>query len=313
MIFNRKNRSTASRPWYFRRRMYLALFLIGFISFTHHYLQLRLNDSDLSTRLSVNALSLKAGVGYEQLHKRRLRYVEIGHDSLPLIVFIHGAPSSSAFWLGMMTDSSLLSRAKLLAVDRPGYGFSGFGRAEISVERQAGAIAQLLRKKRAHHDKIIIHGSSYGGTVAARLAMDYPELVDGLLLQSASLAPGAEKTYWISYAFQHWLLQWLTPKALHVANMEKLNHAEQLHAMANNWSCIKAPTIILHGSKDWLIYPDNAYYACDRLSGCTYVKVVMASNRGHDLLWTEPDLLRKSLNELLEWKKEKGKKMVCSR
>ena len=71
-----------------------------------------------------------------------------------------------------------------------------------------------------------------------------------------------------------------------------------------NWSdaqnCITAPTIILHGSDDGLIYPDNAYFACDQLSNAASLDMTMAPGRGHDLLWTAPKLLRRSLHQLLD-------------
>lgn len=288
------------RPWYRRKRTYLLLLLGIGLWWCYRFLELRYDDGVLSAQLGNNPLSLEAEVSYHQYGHRRLRYVGIGRDSLPLIVFIHGAPSSSGFWLSMMTDSALLQRAKLLAIDRPGYGFSGFGRPDTSVEKQANLLADLLRRFKPRHQRIILHGSSYGGTVAARVAMDFPHLVDGLLLQSASVAPGEEKIFWITYPTTHWSLKWLVPTALSVANAEKLSHRGQLRAMLPRWDCIEAPTIILHGSEDGLIYPSNAYFACDQLVNAASVSTHMVAGRGHDLLWTSPRLLRSSLHELLD-------------
>ncbi len=300
------------RPIYRRKRYYVLLLLLGAVYFLYHMLELQVSDGALTAQLNQNGYQLEAKVGYFRSGERKLRYVEIGRDSLPLIVFLHGAPSSSAFWLSMMTDSSLLSRAKLLAVDRPGYGSSGIGLPEISVQKQAASVSRLLREKRREHERIILHGSSYGGTLAARLAMDYPDLVDGVLLQSASVKPGSEKTFWITYPTSHWSLSWLMPGGLHTANVEKLTHREQLEAMVDGWDRIDDPTIILHGTNDWLIYPDNAYFACEELVNAPYVRHIMAEGRGHDLLWTEPELLRRSLLRLLRAAKEEAQSAVLS-
>ena len=287
-------------PAFLRKKgFWILIILSGLVYWGHRSLELRLQDHAYNTVLQDNPFGYQAEFHYQSFKDRTLRYVEIGRTTGPLIVFIHGAPSSSLFWQEMLRDSSLLAKARLLAVDRPGYGYSGYGRPETSVQQQAKLIAQVLQKKALQHENIIIHGSSYGGTVAARLAMDYPDLVDGLLLQSSSLKPGAEKTYWISYPTHHWLLSWLMPGSIRTANAEKLSHREQLSAMTSRWSRIKAAAIILHGTDDDLIYPDNAIFAYKNLINARYRDIKMLAERKHDLLWTKTDLLKQSLLKLI--------------
>jgi pimeloyl-ACP methyl ester carboxylesterase len=283
-----------------RKRFYLSIVLIGFLMYAYNFLSMRLSDQSLRQALYENPFHLPGQIDYYHTKERRVRYVEIGRDSLPLIVFVHGAPSSSRFWEGMLTDSLLLCHAKMLAVDRPGYGYSGYGKPEISVQQQAKIIADIIRQKRPFFSKIILHGSSYGGTVAARIAMDYPDLIDGLLLQSASVAPGEEKTYDISYYTTHWATEWIVPGALKTANHEKLSHREQLEKMRPLWQRIIAPTIILHGAMDKLIYPINAEYARRMLTHARSVDMIMVKQSAHDLLWTRRDLLIASLLKLLD-------------
>ncbi len=282
-----------------RKRTYLSLALFGIVAWAYQALGTRMSDEQILNRLGDNPFGLEASIQYVQTGNRKVRYVEIGYDSLPLIVFIHGAPSSSSFWEGLLRDTQLLGRAKLLAVDRPGYGYSGYGQAVVSVQKQAALLAPILRKKRQIHQTIIVHGSSYGGTVSARLAMDYPDLVDGMLLQSSSNKPDAEATYWISYPTSHWSLRWLIPGALRVANAEKLSHSIQLKQMAEGWKRITSAVIILHGLNDRLILPENARYAHTRLINAAFLKIKMAAGSRHDLLWTQRELLIGSLKELL--------------
>jgi pimeloyl-ACP methyl ester carboxylesterase len=282
-----------------KKRLYFSIVLAALLLVGYRFAEFRRGDKIFQAVLAQNPYGYEAHIDYYLAKGRWMRYVEIGSDSLPLIVFIHGTPSSSAFWEGLMRDSVLLSQAKLLAVDRPGYGYSGFGRAEVSVERQAAKIAKLLLEKREKHVAIILHGSSYGGTVAARLAMDYPELVDGLLLQSASVMPGEEKTYWISYPTSYPPLSWLMPATIRVANAEKLSHREQLEAMEPLWDRVRSAAIILHGTKDGLIYPKNALFAKEKLINAAYLELEMVKDRGHDLLFTGRQLLVNSLLKLI--------------
>ncbi|HMQ48775.1 MAG TPA: alpha/beta hydrolase [Saprospiraceae bacterium] len=282
-----------------KKRYYALLLALGFLAWVWSFMDMRLSAEAFQEALADNPYGYQADVCAIEGDGRTLCYTEIGNDSLPLIVFIHGAPSSSSFWKDMLKDSLLLSKAKLLAVDRPGYGYSGYGKPETSVRKQASLIARLIQEKSALHSAIILHGSSYGGTVAARIAMDFPHLVDGLLLQSASVAPGKEKTYQFTYITENTWLRWLLPGSIHVANQEKLTHQIELDSMANLWNRIKAAVVVLHGKSDGLIYPENAFFAQERLTNASFLDVKVLENRKHDLLWTRRDLLIKSLEQLL--------------
>ena len=244
----------------------------------------------------------EATLGYLEGPSRKIRYLQIGEDpDKPMVVFIHGSPSSSSFWANMMRDSALRARANLLAIDRPGYGGSGLGQPMISVKDQAENVAEIIRRRRPGKDqRLVLHGSSYGGTVSARIAMDFPDEIDGVLLQSASTAPREEFTYWVSHPTNHWTLRWLMPRAIRTVNTEKLNHQPQLEAMADKWDRIKARVVIAHGTADWLIYPPNAYYSCDQLVNAEEVVHHMLAGKKHDLIKTAPDLLKKYIHYLLD-------------
>ena len=283
-----------------KKRIYFSVAAALFFLYAYDFMEMRISSETFQHILSENPFGYQATFDYYEADGRKIRYLEIGNDSLPLIVFIHGAPSSSSFWKGFLRDSSLLAQAKLLAVDRPGYGYSGYGQPEESVKKQAELIAGIIREKRGHHPAVILHGSSYGGTVAARIAMDFPKLVDGLLLQSASVAPGEEKTYDFSYITEHFLLRWMLPGSIHVANREKLSHKMQLDSMANLWGRIRAAAIVLHGDADGLIYPRNAFYAKERLTNAAYLEMQMLPGNKHDLLWSQRSLLETSLEKLLK-------------
>ncbi len=287
---------------FMRGSIFSSIVLFGFLAFAYNYMDMRLTDEVYAERLANNPFQYEPEFNYYEVEDRQMRYLEMGDDDKPLVMFVHGAPSSSAFWDGILQDSLLLSHAKLLAVDRPGYGYSGYSKPVASVKKQAAMIAPILKKKRKQHKKIILHGSSYGGTLVARLAMDYPELIDGFVLQSASVAPGLEKTYWISYPTSHPLLNWLLPGPIQVANVEKLSHRKQLEAMTPHWKNIDDPAIILHGGLDELIYPENAFYAYDKLkkAGAPYVDLIMDPERYHDLLWNRRDLIIGSILKLIK-------------
>lgn len=283
-----------------RKRFYLLAGIFILIGFLYSFLDLRYSDKNMIRKTSKNHFGYTAQVHHYDTLDRHMRYVEIGNNSKPLLVFLHGAPSSSAFWVSFLKDSTLLDRVKMLAPDRPGYGYSEYGNPETSVSKQAALISYILRKKRHLHQQIILHGSSYGGTLAARIAMDYPDLVDGIILQSASTAPGEEKTYSITHPTSKPPLSWLVPSSIQMANYEKLSHKEELEKMLPHWGNIIAPTIILHGTKDGLIYPSNATFSKERLVNSPFVELIWAEGKGHNLTWTKRELLLETISRMVE-------------
>jgi pimeloyl-ACP methyl ester carboxylesterase len=114
--------------------------------------------------------------------------VEAGADAdLPPLVFIHGASGNLADPMGAFLDP-LRGRAQMLFVDRPGHGYSERGGADsVNPGGQADAIARLMEKRGIA--KAIIIGHSFGGAIAAALALRHPERVAGLLFLSPATHP----------------------------------------------------------------------------------------------------------------------------
>ena len=96
------------------------------------------------------------------------------------MVLIHGFASSTLVWSKVFLNLAA-SGFRVIAPDMLGYGYSGKPRhGEYTIAGQARLITGLLdrlRIKRAH-----VVGSSYGGAVAATVALDYPNRVDNLVL-----------------------------------------------------------------------------------------------------------------------------------
>mgnify|MGYP000070032839 CR=1 FL=1 len=106
---------------------------------------------------------------------------------LPPIVFIHGASGNLRDQL-FAFRTPLEGRARLIFVDRPGYGYSDRGGPENDTPAgQADAIATLLRKKGI--ERAIIVGHSLGGAIAASFGVRHPDMTAGLLFLSAATHP----------------------------------------------------------------------------------------------------------------------------
>jgi uncharacterized protein len=251
----------------------------------------RLDDKSLIEKLQMN--KKQPEIVYYQFEKYKIRYVDVGNKDYPLIIFIHGAPGSLDAFLGFLNDTTLRSHFRMISVDRPGYGYSGYGESMISIDQQARALLPLLNLNRNKIKPLLI-GHSYGGAIAAKMAMISPEHVGAIHLVGGAVDPDHEKIFWISYPAGWKLFQWLLPIPMKMANEEKLAHTSELKRMEPGWPLIKKPVTIIHGESDGLVPVENAYFAENRLINAR-VSIKIYKNTGHLIPWLNPDYMKKEI------------------
>ncbi len=266
----------------------VLLFLLSGCSGYAKYLHLAPSDRRFTHAFA--EATIKPQIGYIKSGNRKIRYISIGADSLPVTLLLHGSPSAAYRFRTWFQDSSIYNKTRLVAVDRPGYGRSNLGKAEISIARQAEILEPVLAKF-AENQPVVVLGKSYGGPVAARLAMNHPEKIRGLLLVSASTEPDAEKTPRFTKKLVDPATRWMFPRVLRVAAKEKLNHAQALREIECDWNCITCPTWVLHGCADRLIYYSNAEYSCQKLVNAP-VTFVPFDNLRHNLFALQMDSVK---------------------
>ena len=180
---------------------------------------------------------------------RTIFYAATGTSNQPLVVFIHGTPGS---WRGFgqyLADDSLRNRAQLIAVDRPGFGRSGHTHLVTSLREQADLLAQLLQRDFSGRRAILV-GHSLGASIAARLAIDHPDLVEGLVLVAPSHRSGIGKTTLVqSFGRQPVGSLGFTTDLL-LANQEVMPLYGERLQMRLLWKQIQVPVIVIQGDKD---------------------------------------------------------------
>ena len=280
------------------QRFFVFIFSVLFvIVILAHSIQFRKSDSQIA--VFFKNLHQAVQISYYTSHEREIRYIATGKENQGTILFIHGAPSSCSYYLGYLSDKRLLAKARLFAVDRPGYGYSGIGNPVYSIGQQAKMIKPILDSLNKIHRPIILVGTSYGTAIASRIVMDNPKLVDGLVLVAPSIAPGEEKIYPISYPFSSPFLEWIAPAMLKSANSEKLHHKAELMAMLPYWKKIKIPVIYIQGASDELIYPSNAIFARKNLLNAPMLEINMIKGRGHLISFSEKETITKSILRMI--------------
>ncbi len=229
---------------------------------------------------------------------RRVHWVEAGDRGRPLVVFVHGSPGSWDNFAALLGDPLLLGRAALVALDRPGYGRSGRGLAEPSLILQAQAVAAVVRDL-GHGRPAILVGYSLGGPIAARTAMDEPDLVAGLVLVAPSIDPDLERVHWFQKLARWSLIAPLVPTDFAICNRELLPLAAELRLMLPLWQTIQCPVRVIQGQDDALVPPANVDFA-ERMLTHAPLEVDRIPGLGHLIPWQRPDLIRDAVIEMTE-------------
>ncbi|HAS45452.1 MAG TPA: alpha/beta hydrolase [Microscillaceae bacterium] len=229
---------------------------------------------------------------------REVRYVETGADTLPMVLFVHGAPGGLDAFKEFLVDNALVGKAHLVSVDRPGYGYSGYGNTEKSIAQQAALIKPILEKNKSGSPAILV-GHSYGGPVVGKIAMDYPKLVHSLVLAAPAIDPANEKIFWVSYPANWLALRWLVPTAMRVANDEKLSHVAELTKIKPGWKNLTLPITYIHGKKDMIVPFANTAYAQKMMTGMK-PDWVIDDAMNHFVPWSHPQYIRKAVLKYLD-------------
>lgn len=113
----------------------------------------------------------------------KVHYQEAGDSDAPPVLLIHGFASSNLVWSKVLLPLAETG-FRVIAPDLLGYGYSEKPRhLEYTISSQANMLSGLLN--RLGIARVLLVGSSYGGAVAATIALDHPELVEKLVLVGA--------------------------------------------------------------------------------------------------------------------------------
>jgi len=225
-----------------------------------------------------------------------IHYWDVPNPGKPLIMFVHGSPGSSTALLNIATDSIVTANAQILLVDRPGFGYSGFGKGEKSLARQSemlNGILKLYPQKR----KILV-GHSLGGPLIAKMAIDNPHGIESLVILAGSIDPELEPQEWHRKLIGNNLIRWMVPKSFRASNDEIITLKADLEKMIPDWKKIKIPVVVIQGTKDGFVPKENADFAKKMLTNAK-VKVRMLPGESHFFPFTKPEIVVEELILLL--------------
>ncbi len=225
-----------------------------------------------------------------------IHYIQTGDEQNPTLFFVHGSPGSWNAFKRYLSDSLLLQKYRMIAVDRPGFGYSDFGAAE-DLKTQAKWIAAFL-KTINNKQPIVLVGHSLGGPVVAKMATQNPTLYKHLVILSGALDPAAEKTEKWRKIIKMKPLRYLIPGALRPSNDELWWLKSDLLEMKPELINITSDVTIIHGTKDPLVPYSNVYFMKNAFANAKSIEVTAIIGANHFIPWEYFETIRKALLEL---------------
>lgn len=217
------------------------------------------------------------------------------------IFFIHGAPGSSESFYQYLKDATLLEKANLYSIDRPGYGYSNFGKSETSITKQAKVAAEIIDS--LPEKNVIVVGHSFGGPIAAYSSLLSPKIKQAVMLAPA-IDPENEKFFKITYFAKWKLTKWMVPGAFAIAGDEKFSHVNELIKIKEDWVNIGIPVTHMHGNKDVIVPFENLNFSKTSFNQ-EYLDTIVLDEENHFIPWSKYDFIKDKLLEIIEEVKAK--------
>lgn len=216
-----------------------------------------------------------------------------GADTLPPVIFIHGAPGRWEGFRKQLDDTSLHARFHLLAPDRPGYGFSFFLKKhrKVDIEKQAELIEKSLLWNHSG-EKAILVSRSYGAPIAAYMAFRHPEKYSRLIMMAPAIDPDNEKFFKFSKYGKWPVIRWILPRRFVTATDEKYDHIRELRRIEPIWGAIRIPTVVMYGGRDWVVTRENFEFARRKMGNDDHMTYIFIPEAGHRISRSHAELLK---------------------
>ncbi|MGB3619701.1 MAG: alpha/beta fold hydrolase, partial [Catalinimonas sp.] len=121
--------------------------------------QMRIKDDALADKY--RAQDVPVVTHYVASGEGRVRYAVAGDTARgPTVLFVHGAPGDLDEFTPYLTHGPLLADARLISLDRPGYGFSDYGDPAPDFDAQVAALEAVVARERP--GRLVLVGHSYG-------------------------------------------------------------------------------------------------------------------------------------------------------
>ncbi len=281
---------------YMRRILFYSIGLIGIWILLSQCFVMKERWSDRKAYIVFEAKKVPLQMHDTVIDGSHLHYAITGSDTLPTLVFIHGSPGSWMHYMKYMWDTAMLAKFRIVAVDRPGFGYSSFGKA-MHLQEQSNMILPVLQKLKTAKPMFLV-GHSMGGPVVVKMAADNPTLFKTVVIAAGAIDVREEKTESWRKIMNVRPFYWALPGAFGPSNTELLYLKKDLVALQNDFSKITCNVLFIHGDKDTWVPIKNIAYGKKMMVNAATIAADTLHGAGHHLPWKNKDAFKAILLQL---------------
>lgn len=277
------------------KKMFVFILFCSYLVFCQSCMKMRMSPKKTKEYFTKSNTSFK-DLSYKISETHQIHYIETGDSTKPTLFFIHGSPGSWDAYKTYLSDIDLQKKYRLIAIDRPGFGYSNFGEAE-DLESQAKLILPFIESKN-NNQPITIIGHSMGGPVVVKLGTLAPKLFKNLVILAGAIDPKAETPENWRPILMSKPIKYLIPGAFRPSNEELWWLKEDLKTMKSELHKITSNVIIIHGTEDSLVPFSNVGFMEKEFINAKKTKVLPIEKADHFIPWSHYEIIKKSLINL---------------
>jgi pimeloyl-ACP methyl ester carboxylesterase len=230
------------------------------------------------------------------IEQRHLHYAVCGSDSLPTLVFIHGSPGSWMNYMKYMWDTAMRKKFRIVSIDRPGFGYSDFGKA-LHLQDQCNIILPVLKHLKNDHPLFLV-GHSMGGPVVVKLAAEAPVLFKTVVIVAGAIDINQEAKETWRKIMNVRPLYWCMPGAFAPSNTELLYLKKDLLPLQNDFKKITCNILFVHGDADTWVPIQNIAFGKKMMVNAASISADTLHGADHQVPWKRMDELKEILLRL---------------
>lgn len=227
----------------------------------------------------------------------------------PSVLFIHGAGGSGEKWINQLSG---IKNYHLIALDLPGHGLSeGGGINSIQIYKEI--IWEFVQEIELR--SFVLSGHSMGGAIAMEFALDYPDILKGLIIVNSgarlkvnprtleSLSRGEHSFESIKYSYALNTSEEVLERA---ADEMKLVPTQVLLAdfqacdnfnLMNSIQRINLPTLVICGQEDRMTPVKYSQYLAQQIPQAL---LTLIPDAGHMSMLEQPEAVNKAIMDFIQ-------------
>ena len=232
----------------------------------------------------------------KEINGYTIHYIETGNKNASTLFFVHGSPGSWDAYKDYLKDSLLLSKFRMIAIDRIGFGYSNFGEAQ-NLKTQA-FIIEKFTKLTSNGKPIYLIGHSMGGPTIVKMAADKPADYKELIILAGAVDPKAETPETWRVIIKAKPIRYIIPGALRPSNDELWYLKNDLIQLKPELRNITSKIIIIHGTKDPLVPYSNMAFMKREFVNAKSLETISIKDANHFIPWEHYKEIRDVLYKL---------------